>query len=349
MLYYRLARARPFFRYTTLAVAAVVTLNGIVLTFLNIFQCRPIENAFNNANDYALKCLDVVNLYVAAAPVNVVTDIAILVLPLPMVTAMHLDVPQKTGLVATFITGLFVTVVDVVRIAYLHELLKEEFDSVNTTKPLIGNIIGSIPSLSWYASYSVMWSAVEVNVGLICACALGIKPLLVRIISGKLRMNSHTCQRLNAITIGTSPTSTSQIDGFARKCSRHNSGEEDDGSFRHTSHRASPTNVHYMYAVDEHQEMDICEFMAANDALVEHARPVETSHHQGHQFTAPSILPPVGLVQPSECPTSQEPMTFKDFVSLGDRKPLTELTKKEAWWPIVFGESVRRLWEGRTG
>jgi hypothetical protein len=31
-----------------------------------------------------------------------------------------------------------------------------------------------------------------------------------------------------------------------------------------------------------------------------------------------------------------------DFVNLGDRKPLTRLTEKEAWWPAAFGELATR-------
>jgi hypothetical protein len=46
MLYYRMSQFRPFFRYATLVVAVIVVLNGFVLTFLIVFQCRPISGAF---------------------------------------------------------------------------------------------------------------------------------------------------------------------------------------------------------------------------------------------------------------------------------------------------------------
>src|SRR4051794_2045331 len=105
MLYYRMAQARPFFRYATLAVGAIVIVNGIVMTFLNIFQCRPISAAFTNDPENPGKCMDLFSLYLCSAPVNVITDIAILVLPLPMVTSMRLDRRQKVGLIATFMLG----------------------------------------------------------------------------------------------------------------------------------------------------------------------------------------------------------------------------------------------------
>jgi hypothetical protein len=72
MLYYRMSRARPFFRYATLTVRLVVVPSGIVLTFLNIFQCRPISGAFK---EQVATCIDVVALFICSAPVNVLTDL----------------------------------------------------------------------------------------------------------------------------------------------------------------------------------------------------------------------------------------------------------------------------------
>lgn len=61
--------------------------------------------------------------------------------------------------------GIFVTIVDVVRIYYLQQAV--------TTSPTTPNdptaIVGDIPEFAWNASLSLMWSAVEVNVGLVCA------------------------------------------------------------------------------------------------------------------------------------------------------------------------------------
>jgi hypothetical protein len=39
-------------------------------------------------------------------------------------------------------------------------------------------------------------------------------------------------------------------------------------------------------------------------------------------------------VDPSQAPTQ----TFFDFVNMNGVKPLTELSAKEAWGPILFGE-----------
>jgi hypothetical protein len=195
MLYHRMARGRPFFRYATLMVGTIVLINGTVLMLLNIFQCRPVAAAFNDQDFDQVHCIDIIALFLCSSPVTVITDIAILIIPLPMVTSMRLDIRQKVGLVATFITGLFVTIVDVIRIAYLQEaLIQVQNPMAAISSGGLGHVTGSIPNFAWHASYCLMWSAIEVNVGLTCACALVIKPLLVRIIPwGSHNPSSASC------------------------------------------------------------------------------------------------------------------------------------------------------------
>jgi hypothetical protein len=175
ILYYRVATAHPFFRRASLITLAVVSVAGIVLTFLCIFQCRPVSAAFN---DVAGKCIDLVSLYLSSAPISVLTDLAILILPRPFLTSLRMVVREKVILVATFVMGGFVTIVDVVRIAYLQAVLKEE-RRVNQFGSFTA--INRSPNSSYYLSFSLMWSAVEISVGIICCCILVLKPLVLRV------------------------------------------------------------------------------------------------------------------------------------------------------------------------
>jgi hypothetical protein len=102
--------------YITLAV---VNIAGVVLTFLNAFQCSPVTAAYVTSTHG--NCISIVTLYLCSAPVNIITDLAILVLPIPVLTGMRLPQRQKTVLVFTFALGIFVTIIDVVRIYYLQQ------------------------------------------------------------------------------------------------------------------------------------------------------------------------------------------------------------------------------------
>ena len=137
--------------YITLAVVNVA---GVVLTFLNIFQCRPVRAAFDPSAADA-QCISIVTLYLASAPVNIITDLAILVLPIPVLTGMHLPQRQKTVLVMTFTLGIFVVVVDVIRIFYLQQ------SAVDAAGNLTDARLGTKLDFAWYASLALMWSSVE--------------------------------------------------------------------------------------------------------------------------------------------------------------------------------------------
>lgn len=121
VFYLTLTRNRKVFRWANYITLAVVNAAGFALTMLNVFQCHPISAAFfSTVRPYA-HCIDILTLYLSSSPVNIVTDLAILFLPMPILTRMRLPYKQKWILVITFSFGFFVAVVDVIRIAFLQE------------------------------------------------------------------------------------------------------------------------------------------------------------------------------------------------------------------------------------
>ncbi|KAK3326440.1 major facilitator superfamily domain-containing protein [Apodospora peruviana] len=179
VFYLRLARnTQKILRMASWAVLAIVNIAGTILTFMNIFQCEPMAAAWNLGVP-PTKCIPLLTEFICSAPVNVVTDLAILALPLPVLTGMRLPPRQKTILVITFTVGIFVTVVDVVRIYYLQQAINiVPIDASDDPSAIFGQSAG----FPWNASLSLMWSAVEVNVGITCACVPTLKPLIIRIL-----------------------------------------------------------------------------------------------------------------------------------------------------------------------
>lgn len=183
IFYLRLSKnTQKVLRLASWAVLAIVNLAGTVLTLINIFQCRPVQAAFDPYNGAAY-CIPLLTEFICSAPVNVVTDLAILALPLPVLTSMRLPRRQKIILIFTFALGIFVTVVDVVRIYYLEQAITQVSVSVSNSAEAT---FGDSPQFAWNASLSLMWSAVEVNIGIACACIPTLKPLIRRILPGML-------------------------------------------------------------------------------------------------------------------------------------------------------------------
>ncbi len=180
IFYRRIARnTNKLFLIASYTTLVVVNLAGLVLTFLNIFQCRPLNKLFVTYDD-TQTCIPLITLYLASSPVNIITDLLILVLPIPILTMMNLPKKQKTILVVTFGLGIFVTVVDVVRVYYLQRAMIHEssaHSSVTATRGFADGV-----DFAYNAAFSLMWSAVEINVGIICACVPTLKPLVKRIL-----------------------------------------------------------------------------------------------------------------------------------------------------------------------
>ncbi|EHK26724.1 uncharacterized protein TRIVIDRAFT_142807 [Trichoderma virens Gv29-8] len=184
IFYLRLARnTQVVLRFASWLTLVIVNIAGVVLTFMNIFQCTPVQAAWNADYKGPTKCIPLLTEFICAAPVNIVTDLAILALPIPVLTGMRLPSRQKTILVFTFTLGIFVAVVDVIRIYYLQQAIADVPTGI-TTDPT--SRFGGQADFAYNASLALMWSAVEVNVGTTCACIPTLKPLVLRLLPSML-------------------------------------------------------------------------------------------------------------------------------------------------------------------
>ncbi|TPX15789.1 uncharacterized protein E0L32_000123 [Thyridium curvatum] len=201
IFYLRLSKnTQPVLRLASYLVLGIVNVAGTVLTFMNIFQCSPIRDAWTEGPSNG-KCIPLLTEFICSAPVNIVTDLAILALPLPVLTGMRLPPRQKTILIFTFCLGVFVSIVDVVRVYYLQQAITYVPTSSSSDPE---SRFGDSDEFPWNASLSLMWSAVEVNVGMTCACIPTLKPLILKILPAMLvdpdgtKTSSQTMDRDNA-------------------------------------------------------------------------------------------------------------------------------------------------------
>ncbi|KAJ5712780.1 Major facilitator superfamily domain general substrate transporter [Penicillium malachiteum] len=177
VFYLTLTRNQKVFRWANYITLGVVNAAGFALTMINVFQCRPLSAAFRTSLASDSHCTDIVTLYLSSSPVNIITDLAILFLPMPILTQMRLPKKQKIILIITFSFGFFVAVVDVIRIAFLQKAATSRQLALQSIH--IQNV--GTADFSWFASLSFMWSVVEVNVSIICGCVPSLKPLVARL------------------------------------------------------------------------------------------------------------------------------------------------------------------------
>lgn len=88
-------------RITCWVVGAVVLGNWIAVTIAGCLACQPISYFWTGVG----KCIDT-NAYLRwGGFANIITDLIMLALPIPMVWNLHASVRLKTGIMITFLLG----------------------------------------------------------------------------------------------------------------------------------------------------------------------------------------------------------------------------------------------------
>src|SRR6266480_3003890 len=313
LFYLRLAKIQILFKWMTIATLAVVNLGGIALTFVNAFQCRPIGAAFETPIPSSATCEDIVTLYLVSAPLNIITDLAILFLPMPILTAMRLPRKQKAILIVTFGFGFFVAVVDVVRIAYLQEASSSRLAAIQSNGNRTGTHLRNTTDVSWYASLSFMWSAVEVNVGIMCACVPGLKPLVSRFVPNILRDTSDerttNSNGIDSLDVATAPL-------------------EIQRSPPRKPEAATNSNLTSPQPPSE-EPLDMLDFLTTPDMS---ELPQNRNRPQSTQ------------IQNLQQPRRNSPPTIFGFVNMDRQKSMVEMTNKESIFPVTMVTVLFFLW-----
>ncbi|KAI5817779.1 major facilitator superfamily domain-containing protein [Pyronema omphalodes] len=164
LLYYqRLFRDYKTLKRLSWCIMFVIVVGAFVLTMLVLFQCHPFHIVLvahqQRINPGHWKCLDVVRLVYAAAPLQIITDFAVILLPMPILSGLQLPRKQKATLMLIFGAGGFVAVLQVVRAYYFQ-------------------IASQAPNFAWPDAISFLWAEITVFVGVLAASTPMLKPLI---------------------------------------------------------------------------------------------------------------------------------------------------------------------------
>ncbi|KAF4155493.1 hypothetical protein CNMCM6936_002362 [Aspergillus lentulus] len=186
LFYLMLIKEEFVFRLATYITLWVVLLAGFALTLVNLFPCRPLSASFQITTPPGTYCIDIVALYISTATIDIITDVAIVSLPMPVLWRVRLPRRQKVILLLTFGTGVFVIVISVLRTEFL---LQKAIQRATKAQP------PSVHDLSYYDAYVFLWSALELTLGIMCGCVPMLKPLIGRLLPRLLYSSSLASQR----------------------------------------------------------------------------------------------------------------------------------------------------------
>ncbi|KAF2131446.1 hypothetical protein P153DRAFT_429743 [Dothidotthia symphoricarpi CBS 119687] len=172
---YRRLDPNPKIRACVYALSFLVVGYTLAITIVAAGPCNPY------AQPGAQQCLVKLNLFMSV--INIVTDLLILLLPVRMLHQLQLPNKQKILLGLIFALGSGVMIVSIVRIIFVYALIAE-------------------PDATYHQARAALFSAVEVNGGVICACLALLKPFFQKHLPWLLSLSSRSRSRSGSRKLG---------------------------------------------------------------------------------------------------------------------------------------------------
>ncbi|KAI3335181.1 hypothetical protein F4824DRAFT_465033 [Ustulina deusta] len=164
MLYRRLFPQRPI--YIVLCVIVAIMIGTSIATVVALLvACRPFSANWGPPAIQQTYCIDKEPIFVWATLPNVVTDVVMLVIPLPIVWKLHMATNFKIALTVTFLIGSIGLGTSILRLTAFHNR-------------------NSFTDATYNAAELQIVTLAEGGIYLISACLLVCRPLLEKIREG---------------------------------------------------------------------------------------------------------------------------------------------------------------------
>ncbi|KAF4552493.1 Hypothetical protein D9617_10g074750 [Elsinoe fawcettii] len=148
------------FQISVKVMLVILTIYGL-WTFLGcVFICWPVSKFWNPAGPG--KCMPQWPIFFGNSYMNIITDLMIILSPLPVLSNLQMPKRQKMALGGIFLIGAFVCVISVVRLVLLYQAKSSVDFSYDNVPP-------------------AAWSIVEANIAIITSSAPALKALVIRV------------------------------------------------------------------------------------------------------------------------------------------------------------------------
>ncbi|KAL3467197.1 hypothetical protein BJX64DRAFT_192222 [Aspergillus heterothallicus] len=192
--------------FTSLSITSAWAVGSF---FAQLFSCTPISYYWKQWDmEHEGHCVDHNDLLLSHSIINIILDVLVIGLPMPVLVKLHMPLEKRVGMVLMFGVGLVVTVISILR-------LVETVGFNSTTNPTKDFVPVGV------------WSLLEIDIGIMCSCMPGIRAL---------------CKRLYAILLN-KPTGYTRS-GSSRSKPSHSggSGSKASGGGSNSQRQISPQN-----------------------------------------------------------------------------------------------------------
>ncbi|GAA86106.1 hypothetical protein AKAW_04220 [Aspergillus luchuensis IFO 4308] len=159
ILYYRILCQKRYQQWILYGIAFVVSSYSFALVLAFIFGCHPIQKAV----------------------LNIISDIALILVPIPTVVGLNMPGIQKLGLLLMFMIGCATLVTGIIRLITLIPFLNSSDPTYNIGRP-------------------DLWINIEANFAIICSCLPFLRHFLRRYAPRLIGENSSLARRYHSYT-----------------------------------------------------------------------------------------------------------------------------------------------------
>jgi hypothetical protein len=176
LFYVRIFHHIAWFKKVSYATILFLLVYLVTTTIVSVLQCRPIQKAWDKSEQGT--CINLNAFFVFNGSVAVATDLIVLMLPLPLVWGLQLPLTQKLSLLPVFGIGIFIVTVSSLR---LHALIATPQSDIT------------------YDLEGTLWTIIEFNLAVVCACLPSIRIILAKIFPRFFRGSSVARHRHDEI------------------------------------------------------------------------------------------------------------------------------------------------------
>lgn len=152
------------FRNACLTLIVLLVLYGITMNLVLALGCRPVSFSWTRWDGmHSGTCINLQAQIFATATLNIVFDLLVFLFPVPKLVKLSFSSRRKKiTLCCTFLVGLVVTICSIVRLQYL-------------------TVWGKDDNVTWAYNPIAIWSNIECNLSVICACVPALAGLAQRL------------------------------------------------------------------------------------------------------------------------------------------------------------------------
>ncbi|KAL2205679.1 hypothetical protein CC79DRAFT_1324326 [Sarocladium strictum] len=160
LFFYRAISSTRAYRVSVYAVMFLVGAFTISMIFVNAFECKTPSDAWSVEILLQGKgsCTDLHPIYYGQAAFNIASDLAILVLPMPVVWNLQMKQQKRLAVIGIFSIGSIAVLASIIRIYALY-------------------LWSSDPDVPYNGARILLWSQIEINTALISSSIPALKPL----------------------------------------------------------------------------------------------------------------------------------------------------------------------------